>query len=237
MKISSLLKFLSFFTLTTTNSQVANAQKANEGVVSPDTTQIMQLCVNGVEYYKRGEFKTAQLTYNEAINKAKALSSSKERFLALCYELYGDNYFDWRVWGPESTLNYADAKTYYTEAARNWIAFNGENCPEVIRIYNKIGACWLLLENNENAAKWFKNALTTHKSAIVGNPKHLALTYISLFSIYLNIVDYFYKARDYTNTKFYLDELLCLEELVNGDSTDIYAKLLHQLDLLEKERK
>lgn len=237
MKISSLMKLLSFFTLTTTNSQAANAQKANEGVVSPDTTQIMQLCVNGVEYYKRGEFKTAQLTYNEAINKAKALSSSKERYLALCYELYGDNYFDWRVWGPESTLNYADAKTYYAEAVRNWIAINGENCPEVIRIYNKIGACWLLLENNENAAKWFKNALTTHKSAIVGNPKHLALTYISLFSIYLNIVDYFYKARDYTNTKFYLDELLCLEELVNGDSTDIYAKLLHQLDLLEKERK
>ena len=224
--------FLSLFALTT-----ANAQTANEGETVSDTAQIMQLCESGVGYLNRGDYKSAQLTHNNAINKAKALGSDKERFLAICYELYGDNYYFWRVWGLESTLNYADAKTYYVEAARNSIATHGENSPEVIRIYNKIGACWLLLENDENAAKWFKKALTTHKSAIVGNPKLLGLTYDSLFSTYLEIVGYFYSVKDYNNTKFYLEELLCLEELINGDSTDIYVKLRRQLDLLEKEKK
>lgn len=226
------MKLLSFFALTT-----ANAQTVHEVETVSDTAQIIQLCESGVGYLNSGEYENAQLTYNNAINKAKALGSDKERFLALCYELYGDNYYFWRVWGAESRLNYGDAKTYYVLAARNCIATHGDNSPELIRIYNKIGACWLLLENNENAAKWFQKALATHKSAIAGNPKHLGLTYNSLFSTYLDIVGYFYSVQDYNNTKFYLEELLCLEELVNGDSTYIYKKLQHQLILLEKERK
>jgi tetratricopeptide (TPR) repeat protein len=226
MNFSSLKRFLCHFTLS------ASAQKKNEA----ESAQIIQLCKNGTEFNKQGDFKAAQLTYNDAINKAKSLSSDNDHLLALCYELYGDNYYEWRVWGAGSTLNYADAKKYYVEAARIWYAAKGGNGPEVRRIYNKIGACWYKLENDEDASKWFNDALTVHESTISGSLNHISLTYRVLFVIYLDIVNYFYSERDYNITKFYLEELLALEKLINGTLTDIYEKLQHQLELLEKER-
>lgn len=225
MKINSLAKCLCLFTLST------NAKTQNEA----DTLQIIQLCEKGVEHNKHGEYKAAQLTYNDAISKVKDLGDDKECYLALCYELYGDNYYFWRVWGPESSLNYADAKKYYVEAARIWASAKGENCPEVTRLSNKIGACWFRLENNENAAIWFNKALATKKNIIDGNPKHLALTYANLTFAYLDIVKYFYSVNDYNNTKCYLEELVALEKLINGNTTEKYRLLQHQLDLLEKE--
>ena len=217
--------FMGFF------SSSASAEPQNEA-----DAQIIQLCEKGLEYNKQGDFKAAQLTYNDAIKKAKSLSSGNEHLLALCYELYGDNYYEWKVWGSGSTLNYADAKTYYVEAARIWHTTKGENCPEVRRIYNKIAACWLNLENDGSASKWINDALAVRESTISGSTKHLSLTYRMLFITYLDVIEYFYSEKDYDNTKFYLEELLALEKLVKGTTTDNYRQLQHQLDLLEKEK-
>ena len=117
----------------------------------------------GQYMHKYGDYRTAQTFYNRAITKAKELYSEKNQYLALCYELYGDNYYVWRVWGEESVMNYADAKNYYQQAGHYWYTLYGETNEHTASIYYKMAVCWMKLDNETNALKALEKMLEVEK--------------------------------------------------------------------------
>lgn len=131
----------------------------------------------GQKLHRGGNYQAAQAEYNRAIEMAKELFGEENKYLAICYELYGDNYFAWRAWGPDSAMNYADAKTYYSLSLRCWISILGENSQPACRLHNKIGACWRKLENDAEAAKKFEQAMASLKGSGQENPVLLASIY------------------------------------------------------------
>lgn len=142
-----------------------------------DADSIRTWYEKGEQLHKQGDYQAAQTEYNRAIEKAKELYGEENEHLAVCYELYGDNYFEWKVWGASSGLNYADAKTYYNLSLRCWVSLSGENSHDASRLHNKIGACWLNLENEEEASKKFEQALASIQSSGKENPLLLASIY------------------------------------------------------------
>ena len=112
----------------------------------------------GKYMHKYGDYKTAQKFYNRAI-KAAEVYGEKNQLLAHCYELYGDNYCDWRMWGENSVMNYADAKNYYQRGGHFWYSLYGEANNHVARVYYKMAACWYKLENKTNAKSCLDKAI------------------------------------------------------------------------------
>lgn len=125
----------------------------------------------GKYMHKYGDYKTAQGFYNRAIKAAEELYGEKNQLLARCYELYGDNYFVWRVWGEDNVLNYADAKNYYQRGGHFWYTLYGEGNNHVARIYYKMAACWYKLENKTNAKTCIDKAIETLRITPEPDPK------------------------------------------------------------------
>lgn len=125
----------------------------------------------GKYMHKYRDYKTAQAFYNRAIKAAEELYGEKNQYLARCYELYGDNYFVWRVWGEDSVMNYADAKNYYQRGGHFWYSLYGEANNHVARVYFKMAACWFKLENNTNAKACLEKAIETLQNTPNPDPK------------------------------------------------------------------
>lgn len=235
-----------------------------------DTMNVRWQYETGKYMYKYGDYATAQKYYNRAIQKAKELYGDKNQYLAICYQLYGDNYYEWKAWGENSALNYADAKTYYQQAGHFWYSLYGENNNYTARIYNKMGLCWYRLENEKNAMECFQKALKVLKAIPDAIPAVMANTYANLVliaskkddktealgylneelkyqrmatgemsqdvaQVYLNLVAYYYGAADYDKTMELLLKVLAIEKHLYGESSELYQKVLHQIDLLKKE--
>ena len=193
-----------------------------------DSLQVRWIYETGEYMHKYGDFRSAQAYYNKAIHIAKERYGDKNQYLAICYELYGENYFDWRMWGEESNLNYADAKTYYQYAGHFWYSLYGEYNNELAQIYLKMGLCWLKLDNLPSAKKFWDKALETLQNTEKPDQN-------LFFSVYLKMVEYFYSERNYTETMAYLQKLLSLEKEMHGDSSEAYQTILEQIDMLKKE--
>jgi len=148
-----------------------------EKTVELNEDSIRKFYEAGQQLHNQGNYQAAQIQYNHAIETAKELFGDNNKYLAICYELYGDNYFAWRVWGDSSVLNYADAKTYYNLSLRCWISVSGENSLDASRLHNKIGNCWWNLENAEEATKKYEQALTSLQNSGEEDPLLLASIY------------------------------------------------------------
>lgn len=159
------------------NTKLQIVMKRAKPAAGAEDDSIRQCYEAGQELHKQGKYKDAQSEYNRAIEMAKAHYGESNKYIAICYELYGDNYFAWRAWGPDSTLNYADAKTYYNYALQYWISTLGNNSTVASRLHNKIGACWWKLENDAEAAKKYEQAKASLKASGEENPHLLASIY------------------------------------------------------------
>lgn len=182
-------------------------------------------------YYKG--YKVAQSFYNRAIKKAEELYGEKNQWLAMCYEAYGDNYFEWNVYfesgmGDENnTLHFADAKTYYQQAGHFWYTLLGEQSTHVAQIYEKMGKCWKHLENATNAIACYEKAYETYCAVYGENSRQVANTYLGLIAAY-------FEQKDYDQTMVLLQKLLSVEKALDGETSDIYQKVLHQIDILKR---
>lgn len=145
-----------------------------------DTMNVRWQYQTGEYMHKYGDYATAQKYYNRAIHKAKELYGDKNLYLAICYQLYGDNYYAWKVWGENSVLNYAEAKTYYLRAGHFWYSLFGENNNYTAQIYNKIGMCWYMLENEKNAKECFQKAWEVLTTIPDADPNLMADVYANL---------------------------------------------------------
>ena len=203
----------------------------------PDTMNVRWLYETGEYFHKYGDYSTAQKYYNQAIQRARELYGDKNQYLAHCYQLYGDNYMKWKVWGEDSKLNYADAKTYYQRAGHYWYSLLGEKNNHTALIYNKMSACWLELDNAEAARKCLDKAVDILESIPDGDPHLLAQTYENLIFIYLKLIEGHHAAGHYDVCMELLQKSLVIEKQLHGEKSEVYLLLLHQIELLKKEIK
>ncbi len=188
-----------------------------------DTMNVRWQYQAGDYMHRYGDYATAQQYYNRAIYKALELYGEKNQHLAICYQLYGDNYFVWKVWGENSVLNYAEAKTYYQRAGHFWYSLYGENNNYTAQIYNKIGMCWYKLENDKNAKECFLKALEVLKTIPDAEPVLMADTYV-------NLVQIASEENDKKATLDYLNEALKYQRMATGEMSQevaqVYLKLV-----------
>lgn len=200
-----------------------------------DTMNVRWQYEAGEYFHKYGDYSTAQKFYNRAIHKARELYGDKNQYLAHCYQLYGDNYMMWRVWGEDSKLNYADAKTYYQQAGHYWYSLLGESNRHTALIYNKMSHCWLELDNAEAARKCLDKAVGILEGHPDGDARLLAQTYENLVYVYLKLIEGHYAAGRYDACMELLQKSLAIEKQLHGEEGEVYLLLLHQIDLLKEE--
>ena len=192
-----------------------------------DTMNVRWQFQTGDYMHKYGDYATAQKFYNRAIHKAQELYGDKNQYLAICYQLYGDNYYTWRVWGENSVLNYADAKTYYRQAGHYWYSLLGENNNQTALIYNKMGSCWFKLDNLPNAAECFSKALEVLLAISDADRGLLASTYGNLAVVAINNGEWTKALEWYTKDMEYLESL--------GVRGELYQYVQNQIELLKKK--
>ena len=194
-----------------------------------DTLNVRWQYETGEYMHKYGDYLTAQTYYNKAIYKAKELYGENNQYLAICYELYGDNYFDWKAWGDKIDLNFADAKAYYQLSGHAWNLLFDEFNNNSARINLKMGRCWVRLDNPLSAKKCWDMSLSTLQNTPDADRNLLA-------SVYLKMIEYFYSIGNYSETMSFLQKLLALEKEMYGENSESYQTVLKQIELLKKEQ-
>ncbi|MBR4783598.1 MAG: hypothetical protein IK023_06900 [Bacteroidaceae bacterium] len=232
LPIRTALVLLILFVFATTSA----AQTGNQ----IDTTDVRSLYEAGSRLHDAGNYSMAQKFYFRAYNLAQKLPDDdpyKNQHLALIYELYGDNYYTWKVWGENSVLNYANARIYYREAGHYWYLLYGKNNLYTARIFNKMASCWLQIENPDSAAVCIDEALLAIQNTPDINPQQQ--DYITLQEglsrTCLDLVEHYYSVRNYPKTMDYLQKMLAVEKQLSGEDSDVYKLVLHQIDLLKQE--
>ena len=79
------------------NRQIKEAAQLSIDRSELDPDNVRWLYETGQFFFNYKGHKVAQSFYNRAIEKAKELYGEKNQWLAICYEAYGDNYFEWNV--------------------------------------------------------------------------------------------------------------------------------------------
>ena len=181
----------------------------------------------GEYMHKYRDYRSAQTYYNRAIEPAKELYGEKNELLATCYEAYGDNYRDWKVWGEESKMNFADAKTYYQIAGNYWVSLYGPVCKGAARIYYKMAICWKNLENDSSAEICLNKALQTLDSDPEKDLPLYALVYFGYVGLY-------YPAGKYEESLQYLQKLLAVEKELYGEESEYYQRVVRYIDLVRR---
>lgn len=183
----------------------------------------------GFYMHKYRDYRSAQTYYNRAISAAKPYGE-KNQLLAMCYEAYGDNYCDWKVWGEESNLNYGDAKTYYVFARNYWFSLYGLNCNPMARIYIKLSNCWKGLENESMQKDYLDKALQT-----LDNTPDALLSLYAL--VYWGYVGLYYPAGKYEETLLNLQKLLVVEKEMYGEESEYYKRIARYIEEVKEKMK
>lgn len=189
--------------------------------VALDSENIRWQYETGLFLQKHGDYQAAMDRFGNAVKKAEELYGKNNQWMAVLYENCGDNYMVWDAWKDvgfgASELHFADAKTYYEMANQVWYVLLGENNYHIADLFNKVGRCWIELNNSEEALPFLDRALALFQSILGVNNHYVA-------SVYFNMVLAYDDMNKYDETRQSLQKWLEVIKNLYGESSESYQK-------------
>ena len=162
----------------------------------------------GSVYSKIGDFKEAELLYEEAIDIQRKISKGEERDTALSANL-GNLAALYKAQG-----DYGKAKSLYEEALKINETVFGEDNPETARSINNLGTVFEYLGEHADAESYYLKALDIRKRHLLENHPEIASSFNNLAVLYEKTP----KHRDVE--PFYLHAIKILESNFGSEHPD-----------------